>query len=89
MSLRSRRSIVLVWLALCLAAPAFAQDAEKDAKTSDDDPIYVELPQEAGAPEGMCALLRRHWVALRQLNDAFSSRPYRFEARRAHSCLRD
>lgn len=41
MSLRSRRSIVLVWLALCLAAPAFAQDAEKDAKTSDDDKVVI------------------------------------------------
>ena len=36
MSLRMPRSIALVWLALCLAAPAFAQDTKNNAKKSDD-----------------------------------------------------
>ena len=31
-----------------------------NAKTSDDEPIYVELPRKAEATPGMCALLRRH-----------------------------
>ena len=37
-----------------------------NAKTSDDDPVYVELPDEAGAPEGMCALLKRHMYGTRR-----------------------
>ena len=36
------------------------------AKTSDDDPIYVEMPAEAEAPPGMCALLRRHMYGTRR-----------------------
>ena len=31
-----------------------------NAKTDDARPTYVELPPEAGAPPGTCALLRRH-----------------------------
>jgi hypothetical protein len=42
-----------------------------NAKTSEDEPIYVELPQEAGAPEGMCALLRRHMYGTRRAADGW------------------
>ena len=31
-----------------------------NAKTDDAHPTYVDLPSEAGAPIGCCALLRRH-----------------------------
>ena len=31
-----------------------------NAKTSEDDPVYVQLPPEAGEDENACALLRRH-----------------------------
>ena len=37
-----------------------------NAKTDDDDPIYVQLPPELGAPEGMCGLLRRHMYGTRR-----------------------
>ena len=42
-----------------------------NAKTSDDDPIYVDLPAEAEAPEGMCALLRRHMYGTRRAADGW------------------
>ena len=44
-----------------------------NAKTSDDDPIYVELPQEAEAPEGMCALLKRHMYGTRRAADGWQA----------------
>ena len=37
-----------------------------NAKTDPRDPIYVELPPEAGAPPGMCGLLRRHMYGTRR-----------------------
>ena len=49
-----------------------------NAKTSDDDPIYVEMPAEAEAPPGMCALLRRHMYGTRRAaegwQDEYSTR---------------
>ena len=42
-----------------------------NAKTSDDDPIYVELPAEAEAPEGTCALLKRHMYGTRRAADGW------------------
>ena len=37
-----------------------------NAKTGEDDPIYVQLPPEVGAPPGMCGLLRRHMYGTRR-----------------------
>ena len=31
-----------------------------NAKTSEEEPVYVDFPPEAGQPEGICGLLRRH-----------------------------
>ena len=31
-----------------------------NAPTSDENPTYVDLPPELGAPPGMCGLLKRH-----------------------------
>ena len=49
-----------------------------NAKTSEDDPIYVELPAEAGAPPGTCALLKRHMYGTRRAaegwQDEYSTR---------------
>ena len=42
-----------------------------NAKTSDDDPIYVDLPSEAEAPEGMWALLKRHMYGTRRAADGW------------------
>jgi hypothetical protein len=41
-----------------------------NAKTSDDDPIYVELPAEMGAALGTCALLKRHMYGTRRAAEA-------------------
>ena len=49
-----------------------------NAKTSEDEPIYVELPVEAGAPPGTCALLKRHMYGTRRAaegwQDEYSTR---------------
>ena len=49
-----------------------------NAKTSEDDPIYVELPPEMNAPPGTCALLKRHMYGTRRAaegwQDEYSSR---------------
>ena len=49
-----------------------------NAKTSEDDPIYVELPAEMGAPPGTCALLKRHMYGTRRAaegwQDEYSTR---------------
>ena len=37
-----------------------------NAKTSEDDPVYVELPPDLNAPPGMCGLLRRHMYGTRR-----------------------
>ena len=49
-----------------------------NAKTSDDDPIYVELPPEMGSPPDTCALLKRHMYGTRRAaegwQDEYSAR---------------
>ena len=37
-----------------------------NAKTSEDDPVYVQLPSEAGESEDACALLRCHMYGTRR-----------------------
>ena len=37
-----------------------------NARTDDDDPVYVELPPELGAPPGSCGLLKRHMYGTRR-----------------------
>ena len=37
-----------------------------NAKTSPDEPIYVKLPPELGAPPGKCGMLRRHMYGTRR-----------------------
>ena len=44
-----------------------------NAKSSDDDPIYVELPAEVGAPPGTCALLRRHMYGTRRAAEGWQN----------------
>ena len=53
-----------------------------NAKTSDDDPVYVDLPPEMKAAPGMCGLLRRHMYGTRRAaegwQDEYSSALIRF-----------
>ena len=44
-----------------------------NAKTSDDDPVYVDLPPELNAPPGTCALLKRHMYGTRRAADGWQS----------------
>ena len=37
-----------------------------NAKTSPDEPIYVEMPPEVGARPGTCALVKRHMYGTRR-----------------------
>ena len=37
-----------------------------DARSSDADPIYVQLPHDAGYGPGQCALLKRHMYGTRR-----------------------
>ena len=37
-----------------------------NAKTNDDEPVYVQFPPEVEAPAGMCGLLRRHMYGTRR-----------------------
>ena len=37
-----------------------------NAKTSEEDPVYVDFLMEAGQPEGTCGLLRRHMYGTRR-----------------------
>ena len=37
-----------------------------NAKTDENDPLYVDLPREVNAPPGMCALLKRHMFGTRR-----------------------
>ena len=49
-----------------------------NAKTSEDDPVYVQLPPEAGEGPEYCALLSRHMYGTRRVaegwRDEYSSR---------------
>ena len=38
----------------------------RHARTSAEDPVYVQLPPNAGYPEGMCGLLKRHMYGTRR-----------------------
>lgn len=40
--------------------------ADFNAKTDPNDPIYVELLPEFGAPPGTCGLLQRHMYGTRR-----------------------
>ena len=42
-----------------------------NAKTSEDDLVYVQLPPEAGENENACALLRRHMYGTRRAAEAW------------------
>ena len=44
-----------------------------NAKTDDDDPVYVDLPLEMQAPPGMCALLRRHMYGIRRAAEGWQN----------------
>ena len=37
-----------------------------NAETDEEDPTYVEFPNEMDAPPGMCGLLRRHMYGTRR-----------------------
>ena len=41
-----------------------------NAATPEDEPTYVELPPEFGAPPGTCVLLKRHMYGTRRAADA-------------------
>ena len=42
-----------------------------NAVTPEDEPTYVELPPESGAPPGTCALLKRHMYGTRRAADGW------------------
>ena len=44
-----------------------------NAKIDESDPVYVELPPEIDAPEGSCALLRRHMYGTRRAADGWQT----------------
>ena len=44
-----------------------------NAVTSEEEPTYVELPPESGAPPGTCALLRRHMYGTRRAAEGWQS----------------
>ena len=44
-----------------------------NAKIHESDPVYVELPPEIDAPEGSCALLRRHMYGTRRAADGWQT----------------
>ena len=44
-----------------------------NAVTPEDEPTYVELPPEIGAPPGTCALLKRHMYGTRRAADGWQS----------------
>ena len=41
--------------------------AYSNARTSEEDPVYVDFPIEAGQPEGTCGLLHRHMYGTRRV----------------------
>ena len=64
-----------------------------NARTSDDDPIYVQLPLEAGFREDQCGLLKRHMYGTRRAaegwQDEYSSTLVSagFEQGKASACV--